>query len=239
VAAEPAVGSRVSFVACPVYRDADFGRKSGCWLADDVASGTRYDASLGLTKPQLGRDVLVEGVVASGPDACGGVILEPVRTSTLTSTCAAVIVPAEGFPGRRYVTPPEVLPQTWVPRTPPAAVTTEQHYSIVFELNSDFLNYQYSEVMLDEIARVVAASKARAVRLTGYAATTPYKVSGHELREPASLARDRVEMVAEALRRLDVAPSIMTVTWSSKPPAALAQPLAEASKRRVDVTIIP
>ena len=24
-----------TFIACPVYRDTDAGRKSGCWLADD------------------------------------------------------------------------------------------------------------------------------------------------------------------------------------------------------------
>ena len=33
----------VRFVACPIYRDADSGRKSGCWLATDPASGIRYD----------------------------------------------------------------------------------------------------------------------------------------------------------------------------------------------------
>jgi hypothetical protein len=239
MAADPPVGSRVSFIACPIYRDADFGRKSGCWLADDVATGTRYDVSLGLTKPQLGHEVLVEGVVANGENACGGVILQPVRTSTLTSTCVGAVIPAEGFPGRRWVTPPEVLPHTWIERAPAAALAGERRYSILFEFNSDFLNYQYSEVILDEIARTAAASNARAVRVTGYAATAPLRVSGRELREPASLAQDRAEMVAEALRRLDVPPSILTVKWAARPPPRLDQPLVEATKRRVDVDVVP
>ena len=33
----------VRFISCPIYRDADAGRKSGCWLSDDASSGTRYD----------------------------------------------------------------------------------------------------------------------------------------------------------------------------------------------------
>ena len=32
-------GRLVRFVSCPVYRDADSGKKSGCWLADRRESG--------------------------------------------------------------------------------------------------------------------------------------------------------------------------------------------------------
>ena len=61
----PAAGQTLSFVACPIYRDTDAGRKSGCWLADDPNHGQRYDITFGPVKPQVGRAVLVEGVTTS------------------------------------------------------------------------------------------------------------------------------------------------------------------------------
>jgi outer membrane protein OmpA-like peptidoglycan-associated protein len=244
LAAEPPAGSLVSFVGCPLYRDADSGRKSGCWLADENGSGIRYDISLGIAKPQLGHEVLVEGIVSadadgSGARACGGVVLRPVRTSTLESSCAGALVPAEGYPGRRYVLDiSQVLPQTWVARPDVQPLRADRQYSIVFDFDSSFLNYQYSEIILDEVARLAIASKARQLDVTGYAVTEPNAVSGQMLREPAGLARDRAEIVAEALRRLDVPPGSLRVEWRANP-AALAQPLAEPSRRRVDIVVRP
>ena len=244
LAAEPPAGKLVSFVGCPLYRDTDSGRKSGCWLADENASGVRYDISLGIAKPQLGHEVLVEGLVSAdvdgkGAKACGGVVLQPVRTSTLESSCAGALVPAEGFPGRRYVLDvSQVLPQTWVARSDVQPLRAERQYSIVFDFDSSFLNYQYSEIILDEVARVAIASGARELDVTGYAITGPYAVSGQILREPAGLARDRAEIVAEALRRLDVPPGSLRVGWRANP-TALAQLLAEPSRRRVDIVVRP
>jgi hypothetical protein len=76
----------VSFIACPIYRDTNQGRKSGCWLADDHESGLRYDIGGGRAKPQIGHEVLVEGVIASSPDVCGGAVLVPVHTAVLESS---------------------------------------------------------------------------------------------------------------------------------------------------------
>ena len=59
-----AAAELVRFVACPVYRDTDAGKKSGCWLADDPATGRRYDVSQSPTKPDWNFEVLVEGRVA-------------------------------------------------------------------------------------------------------------------------------------------------------------------------------
>jgi len=100
----------VSFIACPVYRDTNNGRKSGCWLATDMTSGIRYDVSAGRSKPQIGRDVLVEGTFAAGTlaaatDACGGQVLAPVHVSVLPTACSSVMLPAEGFPGRVFQVP--------------------------------------------------------------------------------------------------------------------------------------
>jgi hypothetical protein len=188
-AAEPALGTSLSFIACPIYRDTDAGRKSGCWLGDDPATGARFDVSLGIAKPLLNREVLVEGIVTGGAGACGGIVLEPVRTSVLESSCNGALLPAEGFPGRRYVLPAEVPLPAWVTRTLPQPPYSEQHYALLFNFGSDFLNYQYSEILLEKISLYAKASRAREIRITGYAATRPLQVSGRTLAEPASLAR--------------------------------------------------
>src|SRR5690606_361956 len=39
VAAAPAEGDELRFVTCPIYRNTDAGRKSGCWLADSPDEG--------------------------------------------------------------------------------------------------------------------------------------------------------------------------------------------------------
>ncbi|HTE40397.1 MAG TPA: hypothetical protein VK629_06200, partial [Steroidobacteraceae bacterium] len=100
----------VTFIACPIYRDTDAGRKSGCWLADDPKTGRRYDVADALIKPILGREILVEGVVtARDANSCGGVILEPVSVSVLESQCKQHLIPAEGFPSRRFILPAKTL----------------------------------------------------------------------------------------------------------------------------------
>ena len=59
-AAQDAAGL-VRYVACPIYRDTDAGRKSGCWLADDRETGKRWDVTESPYKPDWNFAVLVEG----------------------------------------------------------------------------------------------------------------------------------------------------------------------------------
>jgi len=244
----------VTFVACPVYRDTDNGRKSGCWLATDPASGIRYDVTQSRSKPQMGREILVEGLLANntqapgaGPahepgadDPCGGTVIAPVHVSVLSSTCPSFMLPAEGHPGRRFhLDPTLVLPPSDVVRAPPPPPYPARDWVIEFSYQSDFLQYQYSEVILDEIARYVLASHPRHVEVTGHAVTRTRVVSEHSLAEPASLARARAEMVAEGLRRLGVSDTLVHTTWSENPPASLVDDgLPEPSRRRVDIRVI-
>jgi hypothetical protein len=98
--AAPAWSEQQRFIACPIYRDADAGRKSGCWLADEGTSGQRFDVSQAPTKPDWNHEVLVEGEVTSQQEnACGGLVLNPVRVSVLPGPCTRHMLPAEGFPG--------------------------------------------------------------------------------------------------------------------------------------------
>src|SRR4051812_289812 len=85
----------VRFVTCPVYRDTDAGRKSGCWLGTDGETGRRYDVTDAPFKPSVGRMMLVEGEVAGTPDICGGIALLPVRVAVLEERCPETTIPAE------------------------------------------------------------------------------------------------------------------------------------------------
>ena len=225
----------LSFISCPVYRDTNQGRKSGCWLADDRESGVRYDVGLGRAKPQIGREVLVEGVVSAAPDACGGIVLAPVHTAVLTTSCPPVMLPPEAFTGRTFhISPQSVLPPIDVERPTPPPPYTSREWLIEFNFQSDFLLYQYSEVILDAAARYIKASGARTILVTGYSATQGFEVSGRTLAEAPGLAKSRAESVALALRRLGVDPSRMKVSWRGKPDAVETDDgLAEPSKRRV------
>ena len=97
----------VSFVSCPIYRDTDAGKKSGCWLSDDPETVRRYDISKATNKPDWNFAVLVEGKLSDDQDnACGGAVLDPVRVSVLRdTTCTRFMLPEEDYPGRPFVLP--------------------------------------------------------------------------------------------------------------------------------------
>lgn len=232
-----------TFVACPIYRDTDAGRKSGCWLADDPSTGTRYDIGLGPVKPQVGRMVLVEGIPSSEPStACGGSVLTPVRIAVLPDYCRRTIIPADEYPGRPYKSPPEQLKPASDPRTLPAGPYDPKTFTIYFEFGRDFLIYQYAEVILEKISLYAKASQAKHIAIQGFAATEPLRVGTRVLREPAELAEARANMVAEALRRLGVPKDSLNVEWHTAPEPTAdleAGKLPEASKRRVVITVTP
>lgn len=243
----PDAAQTVSFIACPIYRDTDAGRKSGCWLADDPRSGVRYDIGAGPVKPQVGRAVLVEGVTTTEPsDPCGGAVLTPVRIAVLPESCERTIIAADDHPGRPYKSPPEQLRPASEPRMLPPPPYDTRVFTIYFEHGRDFLIYQYAEMILEKIMLYAKASQARHITIEGFAASDPWTLNGPRgpwtVREPARLAQTRADMVAEALRRLGVPPETLQVSAHS--PAAVDPTLEngklpEASKRRVVITITP
>lgn len=230
----------VSFLACPVYRDTDAGRKSGCWLANDGANGVRYDVTESASKPLVGRMALVEGEVAGARDICGGVVLDPVRVAVLDQPCPEVVVPAEGFPSKPSVLPAEFLQPLVVPRKIPVAPFSPQTYQIGFSFNDDRLIYQSVEPTIERAMLYAVASKARKVRVTGYADVRGFEVSGRKLAEPKALAKARAGMVTLALVRLGVPEASIETRWRTDPqPIASPPSLANASKRRVTVQVEP
>ena len=232
------------FVGCPIYRDTNSGRKSGCWLATDEALGIRYDISQSRTKPQLGHQVLVEGRLdSSGPPPapestpCGAVPLAPLVVSVLEATCPSFLIPPEGYPGRRYhLDPKVVMSRADVPEPLPPPPYGPRSWHIEFTFQSDFLQYQYSEVILDQIGRYIRASHPRRIDVVGYAVSAPRVVSGTTLAESPALALARAQMVALALRRLGASEAALHVVGRKNPPA-LSEELTEPSRRRVEVSV--
>ncbi len=231
-------GALVRFIACPVYRDTDAGRKSGCWLATDPATGLRYDVTQSPHKPDWNREILVEGRLSASPSQpCGATTLDPARTSILPGACTRHVLPAEGFPGRRFVLPKRNNDPVSTARAVPPGPYDARTFSVFFEFDRDFIVYQYSDYLLDQAATWIKAAKPKKLVITGYAATVPEAVSGRMIAERPELAKARAEMIAETLERL-VPGQVVEVRWE-----LAAQPvdhpdadeLPAQSQRRVEV----
>jgi outer membrane protein OmpA-like peptidoglycan-associated protein len=228
------------YVACPVYRDTDAGRKSGCWLATDLATGIQYDVTDALIKPILGREILVEGIVTQRDQGmCNAPILEPVSVSVLATECKGHVIPAENATGRKFALPPKTLQPTWVERKPPPPPYTTREYTMYFELNSDFLLYQHSEVIIDEAVTFIRAANPKRVVVTAYADTAGFTASGRALREQLAVAEGRAKMLTEALLRLGIPKAQIVTQWRGDPaPDAWADSgLIQASKRRAVIRV--
>lgn len=234
-----AAAQEVRFVACPMYRDTDQGRKSGCWLVRDPASGVTYDVSGAPALPDWRRGVLVEGRVSTGADACGGVIMDPVRVSVLDDmTCVGRILPAEGYKGRKFALPKTVLKPLYVPADPVAGPFAARSFRLYFEHGSAFFTYQSTDFYMNEAAEWLVAAKPKRIVVTGYAATRPEIVSGQRIHEDKALAKERAERTVLWLTRMGIDPKRIVVRTSGNPqPIAdpIAGNLAAPSLRRVEI----
>ncbi|GAA0298589.1 hypothetical protein GCM10009087_05510 [Sphingomonas oligophenolica] len=233
----------VRFITCPIYRDTDAGKKSGCWLAEDRATGRRYDVSLSISKPDWNHEVLVEGKPSTtGDDPCGGIVLDPVRTSVLPGPCTRQMLPAETYTGRKFVLPRRNVRPLYDPAPAPTGPYGAKSFHLLFDFDQAFLIYQYDDYYLDAAISWIRAAKPRAITVTGHAATSPSTVSGRTIAETPAIARIRAEKVADALVRLGVDRTIITVRWlGSANPLVMpeADGLIEPSRRRVDIDVTP
>jgi outer membrane protein OmpA-like peptidoglycan-associated protein len=237
-----AQAEELRFISCPIYRDTDAGRKSGCWLADEHASGIRFDVTRSPTKPDWNYEVLVEGRVAPQVTGnCGGVVLDPVRVSVVTSGgCPRHMLPAEEFTGDKFVLPPRNVRPLSADRPVPQQPFTDKTFHILYDFNSDFLVYQLSDYLFDEAVTYIRGVNPRAVVVTGWAATERAVLSDREIAEEPEIARNRAERIAESLARMGVSREIIDVRWktAAEPVAAEgADGLLEPSRRRVDIEV--
>jgi outer membrane protein OmpA-like peptidoglycan-associated protein len=238
-----ALAEQQRFIACPIYRDADAGRKSGCWLVDEGATGQRFDISKAPTKPDWNYEVLVEGEVdAQQDDACGGIVLNPVRVSILPGTCTRHMLPAEGYRGRVFVLPKRNIQPLNVPRPKPERPFTQRTFYQFYDFDKSFLVYQLDDYFLDQAITYIRGVNPKKVVVTGYAATEPVQVSGRTLVESKDVARARAESVAESLRRLGVTEQQLDVHWQgdAKPvDVEESDGVREASRRRAEIVVYP
>ena len=190
----------VRFVACPIYRDTDAGRKSGCWLADEPVSGIRYDITAAPTKPDWNHAVLVEGFVATGlPDLCGGTVVEPARVSVLEAPCTRHMLKAEGYKGRRFALPARNVRPLYQDRARPAKPYVEGRFTIPFELERSFFTYQLADYYLDATINYALDVAPARIVIHGSAQTRATTVSGTRIVETPEVARERAEAVRRAL----------------------------------------
>ncbi len=235
------------FIACPIYRDTVLARKSGCWLVNDDETGIRYDLQRSHTKPQLGQEVLVEAMLpdvdqtktGSGTEACGGVVLKTVRVSVLPTSCKPFLIPAEGYAGLNYQVPSTAMTPNYLPQPQPKPPYVTRDFTILFNYNDDYLIYQHAEIILQEAVRLAKVGKAKQIIVTGYASTQPDLASGRSIQENINFAKARALMVNEALTRLGIPKSMITLSWQGDPPADsnASEALKEASKRRVTIQV--
>ncbi|MDB5671700.1 MAG: hypothetical protein JWO25_2659 [Alphaproteobacteria bacterium] len=241
VAAAPPPGETVRFITCPIYRDTDAGKKSGCWLADEHDSGRRFDVSRATSKPDWNHEVLVEGRVAAGtPGSCGGEVLDPVRTSILPGACTRHMLPAEGFAGNKYSLPVRNVRPVSEARPAPPRPWSDRTFSLVFDFDKAFLVYQLDDYLLDQAITYIRAVDPKRVIVTGWAATDPTLVSGREIAEKPEIARIRAELIGEALVRLGVPKEKIELRWKTGAAPADAEgadDLAEPSRRRADIDV--
>jgi outer membrane protein OmpA-like peptidoglycan-associated protein len=231
------------FVACPIYRDVDAGKKSGCWLADDPATGARYDISVSASKPDWNHAVLVEGrVAAEQANPCGGVVLDPARVSILPDACTRAMLPAESFTGRKFALPTRNVRPLYAERKRPERPFQTREFVIPFEQGSDFVTYQLSDYYLDQAANYALDVQPARVEIVGHAATSVQTVSGVALRETSALAKTRAEKVAEWLRLRGVPEAQLKISTQAKTTTSTAEAfdgLVAPSPRRVEVRVIP
>ena len=232
----------VRFIACPVYRDTDAGRKSGCWLVTDPATGRQWDVTQSPYKPDWNFAVLVEGTVAATSDQpCGAPVLDPVRSSRLMDQpCVRHMLPAEGYPGRRFVLPPRNLSPLSTERPPAPGPYAERTFTLFFEFDRSMMVYQYGDYLLDEAAHWIRSAQPRRLVITGFAATGPEEVSGQTIAERPEVARERAESVAMSFERLFPGLEIEVRTQldaevNNHPDA---DGIAGQSQRRVEVTAL-
>jgi outer membrane protein OmpA-like peptidoglycan-associated protein len=241
-AAAQASGETVRFISCPIYRDVDAGRKSGCWLADERETGRRFDIGNAPTKPDWNHEVLVEGRISSAPDSCGGVILEPVRVSVLPVACTRQMLPAETHKGKPFVLPTRNVRPLSEARAAPQPPLQEKSFYLLYDFNRDFIVYQLDDYLLDQAITYIRGVKPRKIVVTGYAATRPATVSGRSIAETTDIAKKRAESVTEALVRMGVDRQTIETNWKSgaEPVEAPgADGLAESSRRRVEIRVTP
>ena len=233
-----------NFVACPIVRDTS---TVPCWLAE--YKGETYfltlqtDVSAPVNPPQLGHQVLVEGVVSDEPRICGGVVLKPVTLSVLPEldNSCSTILPAEERYNLTFEPPRPPGPSkgrlafAQDPATPRPAPAVLAPGPRTFALQYDFdglIGFRHGG-QLGQIHDFAQKTKATRIEITGYRAAS--LLSNETLfTEREDIGRRRAEQVASLLKDAGLSALTYDVRWEDAPKP---DGVNDARLRRADVTV--
>lgn len=242
VTTSAAPGQQRNFVACPIVRDTS---TVPCWLAE--YEGELYfltlqtDVSAPVNPPQLGHQVLVEGVVADKPRVCGGIPLEPVVLSVLPeidSSCSTML-PAEDRFNLTFEPPRPPGPSrgrlafdnpTPAPVRPAAPETLPRTFTLRYDFDGTTA-FRHAGA-LQQIQQFAQKHQATHVDVTAYRAASLLS-NGNTLTEREDIGRRRAEQVAELLKDGGVKASYQVRWLDAAPPDGQDDALG----RRVEVVV--
>lgn len=244
-ASAPAPGEHLSFVSCPIVRDT---RTVPCWLSeyrDDVYYLTiQSDVSAKVQPPMLGHQVLVEGVVSSARQICGGIVLDPVHLSVmpeLDANCSEMLPADDRYTIDFNPRPPGpsagrlafAADPSAPPAAPPPASAGLQRFDIYFDFDKGVSFRHPAELVA--ILQAARRSQAKRVRITGVRGA--HRLSdGQLLEESMSIGQRRAEEVARLLTGAGLnAPTV--VDWIEG--NAEADGIDDWRSRRVTVVLEP
>lgn len=261
MAAEPAAGTALSFVACPVARDTGPDTDL-CFFTEH--DGHRYalvnPPDWGV--PQLKHRVLVEGRVGSGPPVCGATPLEG-RASVLTELDEScnLIVPFDGVIGgaaggvfnsgtpqqraarqelaRRAALDPQlsVQPAILDPPVPPAPEPPFKERTLVITYPFDSDRGSGPDMLqLKALAAYAQAAGFRHVKITGYRGVSRL-ADGRDMTEKPTIAESRAHKAAAILGILGIDPAATQVRWEDGAIAGRGE--EDWRNRKVEVTVSP
>jgi len=232
-----------NFVTCPIVRDTS---TVPCWLAE--YKGELYfltlqtDVSAPVNPPQLGHQVLVEGVVSNEPRICGGIVLKPVVLSVLPeldNSCSTVL-PAEDRYNLTFEPPRPPGPSKGRlafaadPAAPRPAATADagpRTFAIQFDFDTSILFRHAGQ--LQQIQEFALKSKATRIEITAYRAAS--LLSDDTLfTEREDIGKRRAEHVATLLKDSGLTGPTYDVRWQDAP---RPDGVNDARLRRADVTV--
>ena len=226
--------TRLNFVSCPIVRDT---ATVPCWLSEYRGElyylGIQTDVSSQFKPPWLGHQVLVEGVVSDAPRICGGIVLDPVRTSVmpeLDPSCNTLLPAEEAYaidfnprpPGPSdgrlaYQAPGGSLNDTTYSQAAGAQATAAPG---VFELTFDFdrsIAFRHPRELM-VVIEYAKRTNARHIEVNGRRGAILLS-DGTVLVESQRMPRQRAEDVARLLHGAELEAEI-TVRWSDEPVSA-------------------
>ena len=232
-----------NFVACPIVRDTS---SVPCWLAE--YKGETYfltlqtDVSAPVNPPQLGHQVLVEGVVSDEPRICGGIVLKPVVLSVLPeldNSCNTML-PAEERYNLTFEPPRPPGPSkgrlafasdTPAPRPAAAVEPGPRTFAIAYDFDG-LIAFRHAG-QLQQIHEFALKSKATRVEITAYRAAS--MLSNDTLfAEREDIGRRRAEQLASLLKDAGLPGVTIDVRWRD---AARPDGVNDAALRRAEVLV--